>query len=57
MRALVVGGVSWNRIVHLDRLPEARPHTVRARRAYDALGGTGAGKAWNRPDVAVSAAV
>lgn len=47
MRALVVGGASWNRVVHLDRLPDPTPHTVHARRVYDALGGTGAGKAWN----------
>lgn len=47
MRALVVGGVSWNRILHLDRLPDPTPRTVHARRAYEALGGTGAGKAWN----------
>lgn len=46
-RALVVGGVSWNRIVHLDRLPDPTPHTVFARRSFDTLGGTGAGKAWN----------
>lgn len=47
MRALVIGGVSWNRILHLDRLPDAVPQTIHARRAYEALGGTGAGKAWN----------
>ncbi len=45
MRALVVGGASWNTILHLDALPEARPHTVIARDSYDVLGGTGAGKA------------
>ncbi len=47
MRALVVGGVSWNRVIHLDRLPEPTPHTTFARRAREALGGSGAGKAWN----------
>lgn len=47
MRALVVGGVAWNRILHLDRLPDPVPQTVHADRAYESLGGTGAGKAWN----------
>lgn len=47
MRALVVGGLSWNRILHLDGLPDAVPRTIHAHRAYEALGGTGAGKAWN----------
>lgn len=47
MRALVLGGVAWNRILHLQRLPDPVPHTVHAHRAYESLGGTGAGKAWN----------
>jgi sugar/nucleoside kinase (ribokinase family) len=47
MRALVVGGVSWNHIVHVDRFPEPFPHTIHARRSSEVLGGTGAGKAWN----------
>ena len=46
-RVLVAGPVSWNRIVHLDALPEPRPHTVFARAHHDALGGTSAGKALN----------
>ena len=44
---LVAGPVSWNRIVHLDALPEPRPHTVFARGHHDTLGGTSAGKALN----------
>ncbi|SKC76371.1 carbohydrate kinase family protein [Krasilnikoviella flava] len=44
---LVAGPVSWNRIVHLDALPEPTPHTVFARGAYDTVGGTSAGKALN----------
>jgi acarbose 7IV-phosphotransferase len=44
---LVSGPVSWNRIVHLDALPESRPHTVFARGHVDTLGGTSAGKALN----------
>jgi acarbose 7IV-phosphotransferase len=47
MRAVIIGGVSWNRIIHLDRLPDPAPRTIHARRTYEALGGTGAGKSWN----------
>jgi sugar/nucleoside kinase (ribokinase family) len=44
---LVVGGVSWDTIVRLDRLPEPRPQTVFAKGAREAVGSTGAGKAMN----------
>ncbi|MFD6177228.1 MULTISPECIES: carbohydrate kinase family protein [unclassified Isoptericola] len=44
---LVAGPASWNRIVHLDALPDPTPHTVFARGAYDTVGGTSAGKALN----------
>ncbi|WP_457205017.1 carbohydrate kinase family protein [Nocardioides sp. P5_C9_2] len=44
-QVLVAGPVSWNRVVHLDALPEPRPHTVLARHHVDTLGGTSAGKA------------
>lgn len=44
---LVAGPASWNRIVHLDALPEPTPHTVFARDTYDTVGGTSAGKALN----------
>ncbi len=47
MRALIVGASSWNTIVHLDALPDARPQTVFATDSYDILGGTAAGKAVN----------
>ncbi|CCH34947.1 PfkB family carbohydrate kinase [Actinosynnema sp. NPDC047251] len=43
----VAGPASWNRLVSLDRLPEARPHTVFASGHRSALGGTSAGKALN----------
>jgi sugar/nucleoside kinase (ribokinase family) len=46
-RAFVAGPVSWNTLVLLDRLPESRPHMVRARDHRQALGGTSAGKALN----------
>ncbi|MGM1061681.1 carbohydrate kinase family protein, partial [Saccharothrix sp. Mg75] len=38
---------SWNRLVELDRLPDARPQTVFASRHWTAVGGTSAGKALN----------
>lgn len=47
MRVLVVGAASWNAILHVDRLPDARPQMVLATRSYDTLGGTSAGKALN----------
>ena len=43
----VAGPVSWNHLVHLDELPEPRPHTVFARHHRHTLGGTSAGKALN----------
>jgi sugar/nucleoside kinase (ribokinase family) len=44
---LVVGGVSWDTIVRVDRFPEPRPQTVFARGARETVGSTGAGKAMN----------
>ena len=46
-KVFVAGPVSWNRLVLLDRLPEARPHTVFAGGHRTAVGGTSAGKALN----------
>ncbi|MCW5943693.1 MAG: carbohydrate kinase family protein [Fimbriimonadaceae bacterium] len=45
--ALVIGGVSLDEIVLLDRLPDGKPGTVFSRGAWTAIGGTGAGKALN----------
>lgn len=49
---LVPGPVSWNEILLVEALPEARPHTVFAQASYDALGGTSASRpgldAWPR---------
>ncbi|WP_454049211.1 carbohydrate kinase family protein [Cellulomonas sp. Marseille-Q8402] len=42
---LVVGPASWNTLVRLDRLPEARSQTLFASGHHDGLGGTSAGKA------------
>lgn len=44
-RVHVVGPASWNRIVLLDRLPDAVPHTVLATDTWSTVGGTSAGKA------------
>ncbi|MET1073645.1 MAG: PfkB family carbohydrate kinase [Umezawaea sp.] len=46
-KVFVAGPVSWNRLVELDELPEARPHMRFARRHWDTIGGTSAGKALN----------
>ena len=44
---LVVGGVSWDTIVRVERFPEPRAQTVFARGARETVGSTGAGKALN----------
>jgi sugar/nucleoside kinase (ribokinase family) len=46
-RALVVGGASWNRMIHLPELPGSAPRTMFATRSYEAVGSSGAGKAMN----------
>lgn len=43
----IAGPASWNTLVYLDRLPESRPHMIRARSHTSTLGGTSAGKALN----------
>lgn len=45
MDALVLGGASWNRMVHLDRLPRPGDTTLHATGWYEAAGSTGLGKA------------
>jgi sugar/nucleoside kinase (ribokinase family) len=47
MRVTVLGGASWNRMIHVDRLPEGRSATVHPSRHHEAIGGSGAGKAMN----------
>jgi acarbose 7IV-phosphotransferase len=47
MRVTVLGGASWNHMIHVDRLPEGRSATVHPRRHHEAIGGAGAGKAMN----------
>ncbi len=46
-KILVVGGVSIDTIIHLDRLPEGVPQTLFAKATHQAVGSTGAGKALN----------
>ncbi len=45
--AAVIGGVSWNQIVDLPRLPSGRTETLWATGSHDGIGATGAGKALN----------
>lgn len=44
-RIVIVGAVSWNTMVLLDRLPEPVPHMQFASADWQTLGGTSAGKA------------
>jgi len=44
---LVIGGASWDTIVHLPTLPEPRPQTLWPEASYRTLGSTGAGKSLN----------
>jgi acarbose 7IV-phosphotransferase len=44
---VVAGGASWNRMIRLDRLPEAVAATIHPIGFHDAIGGGGAGKALN----------
>jgi len=46
-KVLVAGPVSWNHLVYVDRLPDARPQTIFASRHTHTVGGTSAGKAMN----------
>jgi sugar/nucleoside kinase (ribokinase family) len=46
-RVLVLGGVSWDAIVALERFPSPAPQTLWARDFHEATGSTGAGKALN----------
>jgi acarbose 7IV-phosphotransferase len=47
VKALILGGASWNRMVFLDAFPEPRPHTLFARGTHETVGSSGAGKALN----------
>jgi sugar/nucleoside kinase (ribokinase family) len=47
MRVTVLGGAAWNRMIHVDRLPDGRSATIHPRRHHEAIGGGAAGKALN----------
>lgn len=47
MKAVVLGGASWNRMVFLNAFPEPRPQTIFALRSHATVGSSGAGKALN----------
>lgn len=42
---LVLGGASWNLMIHLDRFPLPQPATISQSRSHEAAGSTGIGKA------------
>jgi sugar/nucleoside kinase (ribokinase family) len=47
MRVTVLGGAAWNRMIHVERLPDGRSATIHPLRHHEAIGGAGAGKAMN----------
>jgi sugar/nucleoside kinase (ribokinase family) len=47
MRVVVLGGAAWNRMIHVERLPDGRGATVHPWWHHQAIGGAGAGKAMN----------
>lgn len=46
-KVLILGGVSYNLMIYLDRFPGTRPATVYAQGYHETVGSTGAGKALN----------
>lgn len=47
LNAVMLGGVAWNTMVHVDEFPEPRPSTVFASGSHETVGSSGAGKALN----------
>lgn len=45
--AAVIGGVSWNQVIDVPRLPRGRTETLFATAAREGIGATGSGKALN----------
>jgi acarbose 7IV-phosphotransferase len=45
--AAVIGGVSWNQVIDVPRLPQGRTETLFATAAREGIGATGSGKALN----------
>ena len=46
-KVLVIGNVSWNTMIDLDKFPAPIPNTIFSSGFRDTLGGSGAGKALN----------
>lgn len=44
---LIIGGVSYDRVIYLDDLPDGKPGSYFSKSSHDMVGGTGAGKALN----------
>ncbi|WP_443198026.1 hypothetical protein [Pseudarthrobacter sp. CCNWLW207] len=51
---VVCGPAWWNQLILLDHLPEPVPHMQFARRSWQTLGGTSAGKALHLADLGIS---
>ncbi len=47
MRVTVCGGAAWNRMIHVERLPDSRGATIHPLWHHEAIGGSAAGKAMN----------
>lgn len=47
MRVTVLGGAAWNRMIHVERLPDGRGATIHPLWHHEAIGGSAAGKAMN----------
>lgn len=50
---VVCGPASWNQLILLDHLPEPVPHMQFARRSWQTVGGTSAGKALHLADLGI----
>lgn len=50
----ICGPASWNHLILLDHLPEPAPHMQFARRSWETIGGTSAGKALHLADLGVT---
>lgn len=47
MRAVILGGISWNTMLYIDRFPSPVPQTMFASAMHETVGSSGAGKALN----------
>jgi acarbose 7IV-phosphotransferase len=46
-KVFVAGGVSYDRIIYIDKLPEGKSGSIFSSSSHDCVGGTGAGKSLN----------